>query len=579
MTHHPYQNFPETQFWSSGVKVPVSSHNLLTIDTLIKSIGKNDLIVSGGSCFAQYIGQELIIRGFHYLRSQLSGERTESFGIGNIYTIAQLKQWLEFSLGYREWGTDCIFESNEDWYDLLLPHRDAMPSEDRVHEHRGMIKSEILENLKNANYFILTVGLTEAWRSPAGDIYPLCPGTLRGEYDASKHLFHNFTFDEIRSDLVAVENYLAEINSNLKLIYTVSPVPLTATATDHHVLLATSYSKSVIRAAIGQYCNDSEQASYFPSYELISHHFADDWRFEKNLRSISKVGVGYVMEHAFGDVGKQPLTQDKEYKVTTSEPGHDAICEEELLESFSRLQTSAETKSSTVLVGDCHMGKLASGFKTAGIDVIGGIVMHGSSFTDNKFELSKEQIFRPLDSQESVQLWADIYNRLVSLKGRCNIITNIGFQTHRTINIISNHLKVFVLTENDIAEFFHKHFAAMFHILSELTKYGQVWMIEDPDFYALIRNRDNAQIVRDKNFHQYCMHMRSIAQQLGINYLNPCDATMQNMLKDSKGLIDIIDPVGLLGTQKYYEYCATVVNDSINNNAIANAQNVLAQAA
>ncbi|MFT4730287.1 MAG: hypothetical protein ACI9UN_004810 [Granulosicoccus sp.] len=92
MSHNPYNNLPEERFWSSGVKTPVSAQAMLAIDPLLNAIVEHDSVVSGGSCFAQYIGQELSSRNFDYLCSNLSGKRVESFGLGNIYTITQLKQ-------------------------------------------------------------------------------------------------------------------------------------------------------------------------------------------------------------------------------------------------------------------------------------------------------------------------------------------------------------------------------------------------------------------------------------------------------------------------------------------------------
>ena len=574
MSHHPYKNLPETQFWSSGVKAPVKTNSNLAILPLVDSLKINDAIVSGGSCFAQYIGEQLTTRGYNYLRSNLSGERTESFGLGNIYTITQLKQWLEFSLGYKTWADSSVYSVDKQWYDLLLPHRGAFPSQSNLQEHRNAIKDEMLNYLEAANVFIFTVGLTETWKNSEGDIYPMCPGTLVGVYEKEKHIFHNCTFDEIHSDLIAVENYLSEINPELKLVYTVSPVPLTATASESHVLLATSYSKSVIRAAVGQYCNASARASYFPSFELISHQAATDWRFESNLRSISESGVGYVMGHAFADKPNKAISKANVNVLQPRESQQTAACEEELLDSYSKLSTSYSGETDIVIVGDCHMGKLGSGFKTAGINTIGGIVMHGSSFTDNKFELSEERIFIPQDSQESVALWEDTYDRMASLNGRCNILTNIGFQTHRIINMISNQLGISVLTENDIANYFAEHYVQQVHILSELTKYGQVWLVEDPDFYAFISDSDMSLIIRDKNFHQYCNFIRKIAMEMGINYLNPCDTTLQNLFKDSVALADIIHPEGFLGSQTYYEYCALVINESMGYGA-----NTVAQAA
>ena len=198
-------------------------------------------------------------------------------------------------------------------------------------------------------------------------------------------------------------------------------------------------------------------------------------------------------------------------------------------------------------------------------------MMHGSSFTDYKFELCAEKIFTPLDSEESKEIWFNIHDKLVALNGDCHILTNIGFHTHRSINKICNHFELHVLNEDNVADYFEEFFKSQVYILRELTKYGKVWMIEDPGFHAFIGNKDTSQMVRNKNFHVYCNHMRKIAQYLGIEYLNPCDIALQNLFKDAYKVSDIITSDGFLGHPKYYEYCAAVVNESIGNNTAVTA--------
>ena len=567
MNPHPYSNLSDTQFWSTGVKSPVSDQALLAIDPLIKSLSKCDAVVSGGSCFAQYIGKELTSRDFNYLRSELSDERVESFGLGNIYTIAQLRQWLEFSLDQREWSDECAYEENGQWFDYLIPHRDPATSIDKLYEHRQAVKDELLNHISTAKVLIFTIGLTEAWKNSFGDVYPICPGTLIGEFDKSRHIFHNYTFEEIKADLEVVETLLTNINPDIRLVFTVSPVPLTATATNEHVLLATTYSKSVIRAAIGQHCLQSKHSSYFPSYELISHHTEEDWRFSKNLRSVSESGVRYVMDHAFASNEAQRNAEVNADLSSAQLENQEAVCEEELLDSYSKSKTRAALDTDVFLVGDSHMGKLAAGFEAAGVEITGGMVMNGSGFSDGKFEMSKNSIFTPLENRESQEIWSRIHEKLVKKKGRCQIITNIGFQTHRTINQISNQLGTPVLTQADIAMYFEKSYTGQVHILQQLTQYGKVWLVEDPNFYAFIAGKDTAMTIRDKNFHQYCTYLNKIATNLGVEYLNPCDFVLSEQFKRTGVLNDLVDSDGFHGTRKYYDICATAIYSSISHDA------------
>ena len=55
----------------------------------------------------------------------------------------------------------------------------------------------------------------------------------------------------------------------LRMLLTVSPVPLLSTFRDMDVLVANSYSKSVQRAAIDAFVAETDGADYFPSYEYV----------------------------------------------------------------------------------------------------------------------------------------------------------------------------------------------------------------------------------------------------------------------------------------------------------------------
>ena len=57
------------------------------------------------------------------------------------------------------------------------------------------------------------------------------------------------------------------------MILTVSPVPLVATAAGKHVLVATTYSKSVLRVACEEVCQKAADVMYFPSYEIITGNY------------------------------------------------------------------------------------------------------------------------------------------------------------------------------------------------------------------------------------------------------------------------------------------------------------------
>ena len=81
----------------------------------------------------------------------------------------------------------------------------------------------------------------------------------------------------------------------MKWIFTVSPVALAATATGQHVLLATTYSKSALRAAVDEICQNHSNCDYFPSYEIILSAANFGQFLDSDLRSISTRGINLVI--------------------------------------------------------------------------------------------------------------------------------------------------------------------------------------------------------------------------------------------------------------------------------------------
>ena len=202
-----------------------------------------------------------------------------------------MKQWIEFFLGTREWSDKTFFEDNKNlFHDYLLPHLPSVSSKAQLLDRRVKVGDEFISHISVADVFIFTCGLTEQWVTRCDETLTICPGTVVGKYDPEQHYFINLDFSDILHDLSKIEEYILKLNPGINFIYTVSPVPLTATAEEEHVLVSTCFSKSKLRAAVGEHVRKSKKSEYFPSYELITHSNLGDWRFESNLRSVSSNG-------------------------------------------------------------------------------------------------------------------------------------------------------------------------------------------------------------------------------------------------------------------------------------------------
>ena len=79
------------------------------------------------------------------------------------------------------------------------------------------------------------------------------------------------TVDEFKRCLASALGALSELNKDIKLVLTLSPVPLARTFEFASAIVADAVSKSVLRAAIHELIGMfPDKIFYFPSYEMIA---------------------------------------------------------------------------------------------------------------------------------------------------------------------------------------------------------------------------------------------------------------------------------------------------------------------
>ncbi|MDW8399153.1 MAG: GSCFA domain-containing protein, partial [Acetobacteraceae bacterium] len=132
-----------------------------------------------------------------------------------------------------------------------------------------------------------------------GAAFPVCPGVAGGEFDPERHVFVNERVDEVIGNLAVFIASLRRVNPRARVILTVSPVPLKATAEDRHVLQAKVHSTSVPRGAAQEICDTHEDAASFPSCEIITGACTRGAHFAADLREVEEAGVEHVMRVFF----------------------------------------------------------------------------------------------------------------------------------------------------------------------------------------------------------------------------------------------------------------------------------------
>ncbi|WP_287886039.1 GSCFA domain-containing protein [Paracoccus sp. (in: a-proteobacteria)] len=348
---HPYSDLPANAFWRCGVAEadPAAPAGIFAPKF---GLGRDAAIATAGSCFAQHVGRALREAGMNVLDAEPPGRgwppalvraynyRVYSARYGNIYTSRQLVQLLEDALEGRV-EPAAVWQRDGRFYDALRP----------TVEPRGFASAEEALALRYAHlaavrglfarssHFIFTLGLTECWADRAsGRVWPTCPGVVAGSFDPQRHGFLNLRFGEVLEDLGRARGLLQGLNPGMRMILTVSPVPLTATASGGHVLAATARSKAVLRAAADEFAAAHADVDYFPAYEIVTNPAARGRFFHPDLREVTAEGVAAVMGAFLGAHGLAAETGPS--STETPEPGTDAaegvVCEEILLEAFRK---------------------------------------------------------------------------------------------------------------------------------------------------------------------------------------------------------------------------------------------------
>ncbi|MGW1045386.1 GSCFA domain-containing protein [Streptomyces sp. NPDC002547] len=336
---------PARSFWRTAVTEPDPS-DIGDLWTPKFTFGQDDPIITAGSCFARHIGPALLSEGMNWYDAEPAppglsqderlarGFGRFSFRTGNIYTAAALRQWIAWALDEEqapeEVWTDNDGRCHDPYRPTVEPTGFSTPGE-VLASRRATLKA-IRHALAKAEVFIFTLGLTETWTDSAhGTALPMCPGTVRGTFDPARHILNNHTAADIHRDLAAAVTMARRINPRLRTILTVSPVPLTATATGRHALVATTYSKAALRAAAGQLADELQHVDYFPSYEIVTAPAFRAMSYESNLRTVSASGVAFVMRHFFlGLRGETAPTAES----TTAPAGEEQWCDDAILDYY-----------------------------------------------------------------------------------------------------------------------------------------------------------------------------------------------------------------------------------------------------
>ncbi len=350
MSGNPYKGAKDHQMWRRAVS-RVEAHRIDPVVDPKFKITAEMRVGTAGSCFAQHIAKQISKIGFNYFVPEDGSDQPEdvrarrNYGMfsaryGNIYTVSQLLQLFEEAFDGRTLDETAWQRPDGQYVDPYRPQIEqdgfdtAQGVIDARKEHLAHVKTLFCES----ELFIFTLGLTEAWRSKKdGAVFPLAPGVVASTFDPDLHEYHNYRAAEVEETLIKFLNRLRKVNPDVKVLLTVSPVPLIATYENQHVLVSTTYSKSALRVAAQGAVDEFDWVDYFPSYEIITGSSTGGLYYEDDHREVNAKGVAHAMRcfvsnYVTGEGASGASVPLDSSVVASFEAAGDIICDEEALD-------------------------------------------------------------------------------------------------------------------------------------------------------------------------------------------------------------------------------------------------------
>lgn len=267
-------------------------------------------IFTVGSCFARNVEEELLRRGFRVPAREvfkLEEFRGLELNILNNYGTPSIYNEFAWAFGEQTFQPDQqILEIAPDKFADLNFSPAVKPDCWEATLRRRQALAEMYRSVRDCRVVIMTLGLAETWfDTESGTYLNLQPRQELIKKHPGRFRLHVLAFDEAYRYLDdAIGILKRHCKPDMRMLLTVSPVPLGSTFRPVDVMVANSYSKSVLRAVAETAVSRHDFISYYPSYEsvLLSNRriaFIDDLLHVSE--DLVKVNVGRMIDAFVGD--------------------------------------------------------------------------------------------------------------------------------------------------------------------------------------------------------------------------------------------------------------------------------------
>ncbi|GGO73851.1 GSCFA domain-containing protein [Bowmanella pacifica] len=242
-------------------------------------ISKSNNVTAFGSCFAGNVSRYMRQKGYSVNGHDWDHNQSDIIRIDEImvHTPALL---MQFEWAFSNRTLESIFIGG---------------AEEKIQTYHNLEKCR--ELIRKTDFFIITLGLTEAWYDKEKKQY-LWKFVPNKKLNSGRFENRFVKFSENLENIKRIYNLIRANLPSAKILFTLSPIPLLGSYQGRSVISANTASKSTLKAALHEFlANTLEQDPalyYFPSYELINHYIEDPWMEDK--RHLKQDAIIKIME-------------------------------------------------------------------------------------------------------------------------------------------------------------------------------------------------------------------------------------------------------------------------------------------
>ena len=208
-------------------------------------------LVTMGSCFARHLRAQLAARG------KVADQLYVPEELLNTAAIAE----------YIDWVITGNNNTTYLWYDNDENHKPQRWDKTlHEYEHDRLV---VHNQFKNADMFIITLGLSEVWRDKVtgGIFWRGIPAEI---HDPERHEHIVLPVADNVANIWYIYNKIQEF-CGAPVLISLSPVPLRGSFQDRPAIVSDTVSKATLRVALHEFFEAKpENAYYWPSYEAVT---------------------------------------------------------------------------------------------------------------------------------------------------------------------------------------------------------------------------------------------------------------------------------------------------------------------